>query len=288
MELSTTHLILSLNDAIDLQIHTTYSDGTWTAEGVVDYLVSEQFELIAITDHDRVDTLVSLQGLALEKHLPILVAVEMTTTWRGEMTDILCYGFDPVNNHLNGLAQDILHRQRENTREVYENLCRKGYVFPDQHPDDLQAVLEKPSAQQPAEMVALLKRYGYGSGEISVGKILLEAGLAFATNEVAAVVDAAHRSGAVCLIAHPGRQDGFVCYDVELLDQFRREVPIDGLEVYYPLHTPDQITMYREYAEQHRLLMSAGSDSHGSDKKPIKYRAELSRSLLERVGVLVR
>jgi predicted metal-dependent phosphoesterase TrpH len=76
-------------------------------------------------------------------------------------------------------------------------------------------------------------------------------------------------------------------YDVQLLDQFRQEVPIDGLEVYHPLHTPAQTAMYREYAQRHHLLTSAGSDSHGPDKPPIKYRAELSRGLLERVGIQI-
>lgn len=84
----------------------------------------------------------------------------------------------------------------------------------------------------------------------------MEAGCTFATNDPAAVVEAAHRSGAVCLLAHPGRGDGFVTYDVKLLDQFRQEVPIDGLEVYNPVHTPAQTVMYREYAQRHQLLTS--------------------------------
>lgn len=67
-----------------------------------------------------------------------------------------------------------------------------------------------------------------------------------------------------------------------------RHIPIDGLEVYYPTHTPEQIGMYREYAKAHRLLISSGSDSHGPEKKPLKYRAEQSRSLLERLGIQIK
>jgi predicted metal-dependent phosphoesterase TrpH len=104
---------------------------------------------------------------------------------------------------------------------------------------------------------------------------------------MASVVEAAHRSGAVCLIAHPERGEGYTCYDARLLDVLRQDVPIDGLEVYYPTHTPEQITMYLEYAKSHRLLTSSGSDSHGPDKKPIKYRTELSRILLERLGIQI-
>ena len=300
MEALTTHLVLAPDAAIDLQLHTTYSDGTWTPEQLLDYLVSERFGLVAITDHDRVDTAASLQQLAAEKQLPVLAAVEMSTSWNGEATDLLCYGFDPEKNELNDLAQDVLRRQRENTKEVYENLHRKGYTFPNPQESvnecggepkpshQLMALLEKPSAQQPHELIALLEKHGYRTGATSLGDLITAAGFFFATNDIAAVVDAAHRSGGVCLIAHPGREGEFTRYDVTLLDELRQEVPIDGFEVYYPTHTPEQIAMYLEYAQKHDLLISSGSDSHGPDHKPIKYRVELSRSLLERVGMQIK
>jgi predicted metal-dependent phosphoesterase TrpH len=281
----TPHLVLAADAAIDLQMHTTSSDGTWAPEQLLDYLVSERFGLVAITDHDRVDTAAVLQQLAVEKQLPVLAAVEMSTSWRGEPTDVLCYGFNPEKNELHDLAQDIARRQQENTREVCENLQKVGLSFPHQH--ELDALLEKPSAQQPHALVALLKKLGYGTGEPSAGKLITDAGFVWATNDIAAVVDATHRSGAVCLIAHPGRGDGYTCFDAYLLDQLRQEVPIDGFEVYHPAHTPEQIVMYREYAKTHHLLTSSGSDSHGPEKKPIKYRAELSRRLLERLGIQI-
>ncbi len=286
MEALTPHLVLAPDATIDLQMHTTFSDGTWTPEQLIDYLVSEQFGLVAITDHDRVDIAASLQQLATRKQLPMLTAVEMSTSWKGELTDVLCYGFDPEQNKLHDLAQDVARRQRENTREVCENLRKIGISFPNPH--ELVTLLEKPSAQQPHELVALLKKYGYGTGEPSAGTLITDAGFFWATNDIAAVVDATHQSGAVCLIAHPGRGEGYTCYDANLLDEIRQEVPIDGFEVYYPAHTPEQIAMYREYAQKHRLFTSSGSDSHGPEKKPIKYRAELSRSLLERLGIQIQ
>lgn len=264
--------------------------------------MQEQFRLAAITDHDRPDTAVALQQLAQEKRQPVLVGVEMTTLWQDEMTDqrrdelsglfemtdLLCFGFDPGRNALNDLARDLWRRQRENTQEVYDNLLRQGYRFPEP-PDALEAILEKPNPEQPHALAALLKKNGYGgAGGPSVGKVVLDAGCTYAMNDLAAVVDAAHRDGGVCLLAHPGHKDGFVTYDVGLLDKLRQEIPIDGLEVYHPKHTPEQIEMYREYAQRHHLLISAGSDSHGPDKPPIKYKAELCQGLLERVGIQVK
>jgi hypothetical protein len=251
---------------------------------LLDHAAREQFGLIAITDHDHADTQTTLQQLAQVKHQPLLVAVEMTTTWRGEMTDLLCFGFDPEHNALNALAQDVVRRQSDNSREVYANLLRQGCVFPDA-PNALAEILAQPSSQQLHALVALLKQHGYGQGQPSAGRMVLHAGGAFATNDPAAVVEAAHQSGAVCVIAHPGRSDGFVTFDPQMLDDFRRDIPVDGLEVYYPAHTPAQVEMFREYAHRHHLLISAGSDSHGPDHPPIKYRAELCRELLERVGM---
>ncbi len=282
MNVSTTGLRLAVDSAIDLHMHTTYSDGRWRLESLLDHLHREQFGLAAIADHDRTDTAAAIQQVALDRHLPVLVAVEMTTTWNDEMTDLLCFGFDPSSNALNGLAEDLLRRQQENTRVVYENLQRRGYALP---PDALPAILARPSSQQPHALVSLLREHGYGLGDPSAGVIVMAAGCTFEANEPTAVVEAAHRSGAVCLLAHPGKKGGFVTYDVQLLDQLRREVPIDGLEVYHPVHSPAQTAMYGEYARRHDLLISAGSDSHGPDRPPIKYRAESSRELLERVGI---
>ncbi|MFN8375960.1 MAG: PHP domain-containing protein [Anaerolineae bacterium] len=285
MHTSTHQLVLERDAAIDLQVHTVYSDGDWLPEQLIDHMQSEGFALAAITDHDRADTVAMIQQLAIEKSFPVLVAVEMTTEWKGEMTDVLCYGFDPQKNALNTLAQDVLRRQQDNTRAVYDHLIREGLTFAN---GELEAVLAKPSAQQPHELVALLKRYDYGTPERSAGKMLMEGGIAFAMTPTAAVVEAGHHDGAVCLLAHPGRDDGFVPFDVARLDALRREVPIDGLEVHYPLHTPERTAVFLEYAQRHDLLMSSGSDSHRPSKLPIKYPAELSRKLLERVGIEVR
>lgn len=286
MESLTPHLVLAPDAAIDLQMHTTYSDGTWTPEQLIDYLASEQFGLVAITDHDRIDTATSLQQLAARKQLHVLAAAEMSTSWKGELTDVLCYGFDPKENKLHELAQDVARRQGENTREICENLRKAGISTP--NAQEMKALLEKPSAQQPFELESFLKNHGYGKGEPSAGKLITDAGFSWATNDIAAVVDAMHQSGGVCLIAHPGRGEGYTIYEVDLLDELRREIPIDGFEVYYPAHSAEQIAMYLEYARKHGLLTSSGSDSHGPEKKPIKYRAELSRGLLERLGIEVR
>jgi len=280
---STENLVLAADAPIDLQVHTTNSDGKWTPEALVEHLASEGFALAAITDHDRPDTAEAMQQLALEKHMPLLIAVEMTCKWNGGITDMLCYGFDPSKTALRGLADKVLLHQQDITRQVYEHLRSKGYGS---DTDELTPMLAKPGAQQPHELFDFMERLNIPDDLMM--KLAKEGGYGLAATDVALVVDAAHADGGVCLIAHPGRTDGFVTYDADLLDQLRREVPIDGIEVYYPAHTPEQIAMYEGYAQKHNLLMSSGSDSHRLDKPPIKYPASHSRALLERLGIQIK
>lgn len=282
MNLSTTGLNLTADAAIDLQLHTSHSDGAWTPEALLDYLAQEQFGLAAITDHDRADTARRLQKLATEKQFPLLVAVEMSAMWQGKLTDLLCYGFDPDDNHLDALAQDVTQRQHENTRQIFNYLLGKGYAL---DPQELERMLAKPAAQQLPDLLSLAAKVI--QDKKAIGRTLLDGGFAYMTHPPATIVAAAHQSGAVCILAHPGRSDGFVCYDSALLDELRCQAPIDGIEVYYPVHTPDQTAMYLAYAQRHDLLISAGSDSHSPEQPPIKYRAELCRALLERVGIRI-
>src|SRR6266566_1857343 len=286
----TTNLTLAPDASIDLHMHTTYSDGRWHAEQLINYLVVEGFDLVSITDHDSVDTVASVQQLAAQQNLPVLAGVEMSTEWKGKgkMGHVLCYGFDSEHSHLKDVADKVVRRQLENTHEVYNRLLSKVYTFPHQE-ETLAANGGKLS--RPADN-SLLQRlmHVYKAPWQAVLRMIREAGFYSVLADMAETVDAAHRSGAVCLLAHPGRRErGFTFYDTALLDQLRAEIPLDGLEVYHPSHSPEIIKTYQEYVRKHNLLLSTGSDSHSiPGRMPIKYRAEISRELLERVGIHVR
>jgi 3',5'-nucleoside bisphosphate phosphatase len=278
------HLTLSPDSSIDLHMHTTYSDGHWPAEQLLDYLANEGFNLIAVTDHDRVDMVASIQALGAQRNLPVLAGVEMSTDWHGKMGDLLCYGFDPLHNDLQPLTARVVYLQLENTNAVYEKLLQQGYAFPRK-----DEILAKSAGQlvRPGDIIALLRAHSYASDFRAALEIITEAGYHSIKVNMAEAVEAAHSSGGVCLIAHPGRRESnFTFYSPELLDEVRSEIPLDGIEVYHPMHTPELVETYLAYARQHKLLQSTGSDSHSlPTRMPIKYRAEISRALLERVGI---
>lgn len=282
----TTNLTLAPDAPIDLHMHTNYSDGRWPPQQLIDYLVTEGYSLVSVTDHDRVDTVAGIQELAAQQNLPVLAGVEMSTQWHGKMGHVLCYGFDPQHNKLLEITEMVVNRQLENTYQVNEELRRKGYEFPRQ-----EEVLAENGGKLrlPADNGRLLREHGYASDWQAALRIIREAGYQSIMADMATTVDAAHRSGALCLIAHPGRNErNFTFYDIALLDEVRAEVPLDGVEVYHPFNSPEMVKAYLEYVRKHNLLLSTGSDSHSlPNRMPIKYRAEISRDLLERVGIQV-
>lgn len=275
---------ISANAHIDLQLHTIHSDGKWTPEDLIEHLLREGFSVAAITDHDRVDIVPMLQEIARGKGFMLLPAVEMSTNWRGQWVDLLCFGVPEHESPLHALGAALLHRQRQNTLETVQAMVAQGYALAD---EEVQPILAAPAVQQPFRLVDLIKAHGYDSAERSAGRLLVEAGLKQLTQALGPVVEAAHQSGALALIAHPGNSDPYITFDEALLDELRAEIPIDGIEVHHPVHSPEQVARYQAYAEKHCLLTSAGSDSHAPEKAPIPYPAASSRSLLERLGVQV-
>jgi 3',5'-nucleoside bisphosphate phosphatase len=283
-------LHISPDACIDLQMHTTYSDGRWSAEELFDYLAQEGFDLVAVTDHDRVDTVATIQKLGAQRHVSVLPAVEISAEWHGSMADVLCFGFDPHDQALRAVADLVRQKATTNAQEVYEELIHRGYSFP-RREEVLMAT--KGELRVAGNCATLLMKHGYVKDWSSALEMIRDAGYREMKADMAETVEAVHRAGGVALIAHPGRgkrePQEFTYYTPELLDQVRAEIPIDGIEVYYPTHSPEMVENYLGYIQQHNLLMSAGSDSHGPPgRMPIKYRAELCRRLLERVGIQVQ
>lgn len=123
-------MYITPDTAIDLHMHTTHSDGRWSAEQLFDYLIEQGFGLVAITDHDRVETVAGIQRLGELRQINVLAGVEISAEWHGKMGDILCYGFDPHDRGLQALAEKVRQGQKENAEDVYAALVRQGYHFP--------------------------------------------------------------------------------------------------------------------------------------------------------------
>ncbi len=181
---------------------------------------------------------------------------------------------------------EICRRQLENTRAVYAELEARGYRFPRRAEvlADQQGELRRP-----VDNARLLVGHGYVEDLERGLDLIRDAGYVIAAAPIRRTVEAAHESGAVALLAHPGRGGGeIVRYDPPLLEEMLETTPLDGIEVYYPSHTPGQTAAYLALAAGRDLLVGAGSDSHGPHQRvPVPYRAEQCEKLLACCGASV-
>jgi 3',5'-nucleoside bisphosphate phosphatase len=273
-------------DSVDFQMHTIYSDGHWQPVELFDYLVAHEFRAVAVTDHDTLEHSDELVSLGAERGIIVLRACEVSTNWRGGRTDLLCFAGELTSSALANFVRDIERSQYENTLAVHENLLRRGYAFP-QMADEL--AFQDGKLRRPSDNVRLLLRHGYAETSSAAMRMIRDAGYISITVPLAEAVEAAHASGAFALIAHPGRDsDGIQLHSPAVLAEILAEIPIDGAEVLYPLHTPQQIEEFTGFIAERGLLRSAGSDSHGPrGRLPISYPASTCAALLARCGVEV-
>lgn len=271
---------LSANDHIDLQIHTTYSDGHWQPEALFAYLAQERFRLVSITDHDTMEHIAELQALGTAHGVYVLPGVEMTTNWQSHNAHLLCYAADFRGDALERLGQGIVASQLANTLAVYEELQRKGYAFPN--------TIDLPV--RPIDNARLLLAQGYVATLDEALHMITDAGYCSISVPLHDAVAAAHESGALALLAHPGRGGGEIYrYDPPLLAEMLHEIPLDGIEVRYPTYSVEQVEAYTTFAHERGLLMSAGSDSHGPQQRlPVSYPASTCADLLARCGVAIQ
>lgn len=282
-----TGLTLARDDRIDLQIHTVYSDGQWQPVELFAWLQHEAFRAVAITDHDTMEHLGELQVLGERHGVHVVPAVEVTANWHGRGAHLLCYAQRFTGDALAGLTRRTEAAQRANTAEVYEELLRRGHRFP-RRPQALAH--QQGQVVRPVDNATLLHAHGYAATLDEALAHIRDAGYRSITAPLSEAVDAAHASGAVAVLAHPGRGGGEIqAYPAPLVREVLAAVPLDGIEVRYPLHTDQQVAEYTALARERGLLISAGSDSHGpGGRLPIPYPAASSRALLERCGVSVR
>jgi predicted metal-dependent phosphoesterase TrpH len=273
-------MYISADDSIDLQIHTIYSDGHWQPLALFEHLARTRFRVVSITDHDTMEHLPELRVVGAEHGVHVIPGVEMTTAWHGNSAHLLCYAAEFTGDALARLAHETEAAQLANTRAVYDTLVRSGYDF--RMPHDAPA--------RPIDNARLLHAHGYAATMDDALQMIADVGYQSITTPLVDAVAAAHASGAVAILAHPGRGGGEIHrYDLPLLAELLTDIALDGIEVRYPNYSAEQIEAYTTFARQRSLLASAGSDSHGPNQRlPITYPASLCADLLLRCGVRLR
>ena len=251
---------------LDLHTHSTASDGTFSPEGLVLEAAKKQLKYLSLTDHDTIDGLSQITSIPDE--LIFINGVEISAEFPITL-HILGYGFDPKNTELKSTLKELQTFRLNRNMKMIENMKALGF-------DITLEELEKEAGGEVIGRPHFAKLFagkGYvGSYQEAFDKYL-DKGKPLYMNKkrlhpkiaIQLLLDA----GGIPVIAHP--------YQTKLSNNELEELIVEltvfglmGIEVFYSQYTRDQVKFYKYIADKHSLLITAGSDFHGSTKPHIK------------------
>ena len=99
---------------IDLHTHSTYSDGTFTPEALVEYAIEHGITTLALTDHDTIEGVFELEDYAKNKNIRVIRGVELSINWCNKVIHVVCLNIDIHNSALLALlkSQQSIRKKR--------------------------------------------------------------------------------------------------------------------------------------------------------------------------------
>jgi 3',5'-nucleoside bisphosphate phosphatase len=282
-------VFLAPDATLDLHMHTRASDGRWTPETLVEKAASLGLRVMAVADHDAVDSVTPVAELAAARGIAAITGVEVTTRWDGRQWHVLIYGADLDGTAFRALVEESRRRHVEAAERAIAGLRAGGYQVPSLD----EAIDGRPPL--PIYVMSALVRDGHAATLEEANRLVTQRlGVPFYIDvPLREAVDAAHAAGGLAVLAHPGRFEPEPITAerlARLLSEAKdQEAPLDGLEVYYPTHTPEQVALYARLADEHGLVRTCGSDSHGPGlpRDPIPYPVAAVAPFLERCGFYI-
>jgi predicted metal-dependent phosphoesterase TrpH len=245
---------------IDLHIHTSASDGTWSPEVLIQNVTKAGIKIFSVTDHDTVKNIAAVSDLAIGTNLTFIRGVEINTSNEGQFFHILGYNIDTENERLNNiLLKNRSFIEHKNTDSI-AILMKMG------HPVSLDEYLKYQNRPERGGWKAL--NYTIDKGLCQTYKeffnLFDEKEDLFTMNvdvKPEEAISYVKQAGGIPVLAHPGSSS--YGNDYEKTVSIVLEMGIEGLECYHPENSP-QVTKYcLEICQKNGLYITGGSDCHG-------------------------
>jgi 3',5'-nucleoside bisphosphate phosphatase len=246
----------------DLHIHTTASDGSCEPAEIVEFAKSKSLDTISITDHDSIDGYLEAIEAAEIHDVKLIPGVEITALKDGKEIHVLAYCFDPENSDFRIFLKKQRLARLKRMEEILEYLSINEGI--DLTLDEVKAQARSNNVGRPHVAQILVKRKFVASiAEAFIrylGQPLIEKiQITYASLED--VVHVVTTAGGVTSLAHPGPL--YTMNEVEELIGFG----IDGIECMHPGHSYSDQKRFTEFAESRNLLITGGSDFHGTGRE---------------------
>lgn len=253
---------------VDLHVHSNCSDGTLSPSELVEYALKKNLAAIALTDHDTIDGLPELFAAAEGTDLEVIAGIEFSTQFHG--IDVHVVGLD-FDYKLPEFCRQLTRFQ--NSRDIRNEKMIK--LLQEQGSDITWEAMEReyPDAVWTrAHFGKYLLEHGFVSDiKEAFSRYLGDGCCCFIPREKVTPIQAVELirlAGGIPILAHP------MLYHLDdaSMDELivsMKEVGLIGIEALYSTYTNEEEEHVYMLAEKHNLVLSGGSDYHGSTKPDI-------------------
>jgi hypothetical protein len=272
---------------VDLQLHSTASDGTDSPTALVELAAARGVRVLALTDHDS--TLGVAEAMAAGQRVGVWVVPALEFSTRSEIErdyadiNILAYGIDPHNADLQATLLRVIESRIAQKVQQIERLQGYGVDVP---VDEVMALAQGVPGRIHIARVALTRNPARFTSIQDVFAQYLAPDAPNSTYvtrpfslRVEDAIEVTHAAGGVAVLAHPGSYTRV--RDIDDAVRRMRDAALDGLEVqytyaqnrgHYGASTTEVVALvehFRALALRLGLLQTGGSDYHGTSKPGI-------------------
>jgi len=243
---------------IDLHIHTTASDGSFTPSEVVEEAKKRGLSVIAITDHDTVSGLDEAIIKGEELEIEVIAGIELTTYYREYRIDILGYNIDFKNRELLKIINNLQNSREVRAKQILDKLSDLDIELDFNR---LKEIAGDTGVGRPHIARLMLQEGHIDSIQEAFDKYLEDGGVAYVPKyqlKPADAIELIKGAGGIPILAHPG-----MINNDEIVRELIENEKLEGLEAYYSKHSQKETEYYLKLAKDNDLIITGGSDCHG-------------------------
>jgi len=245
---------------VDLHSHTTASDGTLEPAELVAEARRRGVRVLAVTDHDSTEGVApALAAARDEPRLEIVPGIEINTEVPSAEVHILGYFVDHEAVWFRDLMLEFREERLARIYRIAERLAAVGCPI---DPAEVLALVREGSAGRPHVARVMVARGYVKTVREAFDRYLATGKPGYVGHRKVDPREACRlirRAGGLAVMAHPsfyGDADTFV-------RELAAERLLDGVESYYPEHTPGEIARFVGLCRELDLVATGGSDFHG-------------------------